>query len=196
MLCSNHTAYGFNNFFPTILKGFKLGSNTKTLILTAPPYLVGAVISFLVAISSDRNNERGFHIAAPMAVAGIGFIISVATLNVPARYFASFLYTSGAFSANAMVYSWAASTLNQSPEKRACATALINLLSQLGNIWSPYFFPSTDGPRYVMAMLLMMGFSILSIFCCVTMKLLLRKDNEKLRREGEETARPVNLYTL
>ncbi|EXJ58529.1 hypothetical protein A1O7_05955 [Cladophialophora yegresii CBS 114405] len=187
---------GFNNFYPSIVKGFHLGSTTKTLLLTAPPYLIGAAVSFLVAYSSDHRKERGFHISVPMAVAMIGFIISVATLNVPARYFASFLYTSGCFSANAMVYTWAASTLNQTPEKRACATAMINLLSQLGNIWSPYFFPASDAPRYTMAMLLMLGFSVISIGCCVVMKMSLRRSNEKLREEAEESGREVVLFTL
>lgn len=142
----------------SIVSSMHLGTRTITLVLTAPPYLFGAAISFIVARSSDHFNERGYHISVPMVVAIVGFIISTATLNVPARYFASFLYCSGAFAANAAVYSWAASSLNQTHEKRACATAIINLLSQLGNIWSPYFFPSSDGPRYIMAMLLEMAF--------------------------------------
>ncbi len=187
---------GFNNFFPSIVKGFHLGSTTITLLCTAPPYLVGAAVSFLVAYSSDRHKERGFHISVPMAVAMVGFIISVSTLSVPARYFAAFLYTSGCFSANAMVYTWAASTLNQTPEKRACATAMVNLLSQLGNIWSPYFFPAGDGPRYTMAMLLMLGFSVISICCCMAMKISLKRDNERLKREGEESGLAVVLFTL
>ncbi|OAQ68066.1 MFS transporter [Pochonia chlamydosporia 170] len=196
LLCSNHTAYGFNNFLPTIMQGFHLGSTTTTLALTAPPYLVGAIVSFAVAYSSDRNKERGWHISVPMLTAMVGFIISVATLNVPARYFAAFLYCSGCFAANSMVYSWAASVLNDTPEKRACATAIVNLLAQLGNIWSPYFFPSTDGPRYVMAMLLMMGFSVLSVVSALSMKIILRRANKRLIEEGERTGRSVNLYTL
>lgn len=192
MLMANHSAYGFNNFFPTIVKGFDLGNNTVTLILTAPPYLVGAGVAFAVAWSSDRRKERGWHISAPMAVACIGFIMSVSTLNKPARYVAAFLYIAGCFSSNAGVFSWASATLNQTPEKRACATAIINLLSQLGNIWSPYFFPKSDGPRYIMAMLLMMAFSALSIATCVVMKWMLNKENRKLRESGED----VNLYTL
>lgn len=118
MLCSNHTAYGFNNFYPSFLRGLNLGSNTITLVLTAPPYLIGAIISFLVAFSSDRHNERGFHISVPMLVAIIGFIISAAALGVPARYFASFLYASGAFAANSMVYSWAVGAEPNSREAR------------------------------------------------------------------------------
>ncbi|KAL4948573.1 hypothetical protein BDW69DRAFT_176212 [Aspergillus filifer] len=147
MLCSNHTAYGFNNFFPSIFRGFNLGSNTLTLVLTAPPYLFAAVVSLAVPYSSDRNTERGYHISAPMCVAITGFIISTATPSVPARYVPSFLYASGAFAANAMVYFWAASVLNQTPEKRAAGTAIINLLSQCRNIWSPYFFRERDEPR-------------------------------------------------
>jgi MFS family permease len=196
MLCSNHTAYGFNNFYPSIVRGFHLGSNTVTLLLTSPPYLVGAVVSFLWAYSSDRRNERGFHISIPMCVAIVGFIISAATLNVPARYVASFLYISGCFAANAMVYSWAASTLNQTPEKRACATSMVNLLSQLGNIWSPYFFRPQDADRYLLAMILMMAFSALSVVCCIFMKWTLTRDNAKMMREFEGSGvRPV-LFTL
>ena len=172
-----------------------LGSRTVILVLTAPPYLFGAVISFLVAYSSDRVNERGYHIIGPMAVAIVGFMISVATLNIPARYFASFLYCAGAFAANATVFSWAASSLNQTPEKRACATAIVNMLSQFGNIWSPYFFPSSDGPRYVMAMLLMMAFSILSIVASLLIKFMLKKENRKILAEGERTGQQVKLYT-
>ncbi|RKK51881.1 hypothetical protein BFJ67_g5839 [Fusarium oxysporum f. sp. cepae] len=161
MLTANHSAYGFNSFFPTIVKG-------------------------------DRRKNRGYHIAIPQAVACIGFIISVATLNNAARYAAAFLYICGCFSSNAMVFSWASSTLNQTPEKRACATAIINLLSQLGNIWSPYFFPASDGPRYIKANLLMMAFSALSVATCVFMRFSLQKANKKLRESGDG----INLFTL
>ncbi|QYS99412.1 MFS domain-containing protein [Trichoderma simmonsii] len=196
LLCSNHTAYGFNYFFPTIVSGFHIGSQTITLVLTAPPYLFGAAVSFAVAYSSDRHNERSYHISIPMAVAAVGFIISTATLNIGARYFASFLYCSGAFAANAMVYSWAASTLNQTPEKRAAATAIINLLAQLGNIWSPYFFRPQDEPRYALAMILMMAFSFISIGCSTLLKILLRRENVKLQREADISGQRVTLYTL
>ncbi|KAK2774490.1 major facilitator superfamily transporter [Colletotrichum kahawae] len=179
----------------SIVSSMHLGTRTITLVLTAPPYLFGAAISFIVARSSDHFNERGYHISVPMVVAIVGFIISTATLNVPARYFASFLYCSGAFAANAAVYSWAASSLNQTPEKRACATAIINLLSQLGNIWSPYFFPSSDGPRYIMAMLLMMAFSALSVASSLLMKYLLKKANRKILAEAERTGQQPKLYT-
>ncbi|KAF9883460.1 hypothetical protein FE257_003458 [Aspergillus nanangensis] len=196
MLCANHTAYGFNNFYPAIVEGFKLGSTAITLLCTAPPYLVGAIISFTVAWSSDRQNERGYHISGSMSVAIVGFVISVSSLNVPARYFASFLYISGCFAANSMVFSWAASAVSQTPEKRACATAIINLVSQFGNIWSPYFFRAQDEPRYTLAMILMMAFAAASIGTCALMKWTLKRDNRKLLAIHEGTNVQPTLHTL
>lgn len=196
ILCANHTAYGFNNFYPSIVRGFNLGSRTITLVCTAPPYIVGALITFVIANSSDRQHERGLHISIPMLVAVVGFAISVGTLNVPARYFASFLYIAGCFSANSIVYTWGASTASSTPEKRACATAIINLMSQLGNIWSPYFFANGEEPRYVKAMVLMMAFSVLSALCCWLMKIILGRDNRKLIASFEGTGRTPQLYTL
>jgi len=193
MLIANHTAYGFNYFYPSIVKGFHLGSTTVTLVLTAPPYLIASVSAMMFAWSSDRRGERGYHICIPMGVAAIGFIISAATLNNAARYVASFLYIGGCFSANAMVFSWAASTLSQTPEKRAISTSIINLLSQLGNIWSPYFFRPQDGTRYVLAMILMMAFALLSVGTCLAMKWSLKRANKKLctEYEGREEERPT-----
>ena len=112
-----------------------------------------------------------------MLVAIVCFAISAGTLSVAARYFALFLYITGCFVANAMVFSWAASTLDQVLEKRAYAAAMVNLLAQLGNIWSPYFFGPGDGPRYVVTMLLMITFLVISIVCCVVMKTVLKRDN-------------------
>lgn len=196
MLASNQSAYGFNYFYPEIVKGFNLGSRTITLVCTAPPYLIGAVISYIIAWSSDRRGERGYHISIPMLVAAVGFIISLAVLNVPARYVASFLYVSGAFGASATLYSWAATSVSQTPEKRACATALINVMGQFGSIWSPYFFDSGDAPRYTRAMILLVVFALLQVALCFLMKFMLRKANKKILAEFEGTGITPNLFTL
>ncbi|KAL8329679.1 hypothetical protein RB597_005112 [Gaeumannomyces tritici] len=192
MTLAGHSAYGFINFFPTIVRGFKLGSNTLTLILTAPPYLAAAVVSLLLAISSDRRDERGWHISIPQAVACVGFAITAATVNGPARYAAAFLYVCGTFTTVGIVFAWASSTLGETPEERACAIAIVSPLSQLGNIWSPYFFPSSDGPRFLMANLLMLFFSALVVAICLGLKALLRRANERLKEEKADAV----LYTL
>lgn len=196
MLCANHTAYGFNNFFPAIVRGFGFGTRTITLVCTAPPYLIGAIVSYIIAWSSDRRSERGLHIALPMIVALVGYIINLSVLNVGARYFASFLYIAGCFGANAAVYSWAATSVSQTPEKRACATAIINITGQFGNIWSPYFFDPNDEPRYTRAMVLLMVFCAINAGLCFLAKFFLRRENKKILAQHEGTGVVPNLYTL
>lgn len=196
MLCSNHTAYGFNNFFLAIVRGFNLGNRTIALVCTAPPYLIGAVASYAIAWSSDRKAERGYHISIPMLVAMVGYIINVSVLNVLARYFAAFLYVSGCFGANAAMYSWVATSVSQTPQKKACATAIISVVGQLGNIWSSYFFDDKDEPRYTKAMLLLMAFCIFNAYLCFAMKLMLRRENKRIIAQHEGTTLIPNLYTL
>ncbi|KAF5548316.1 allantoate permease [Fusarium napiforme] len=101
LLLSNQSAYGFNYFYPAVVRGFNLGSRTITLIYTAPPYLLGAFISFFIAWHSDRKIEGGWHISVAILFVIVGFIISAATINIPARYAASFLYICSCFVANA-----------------------------------------------------------------------------------------------
>ncbi|CAG9998293.1 unnamed protein product [Clonostachys byssicola] len=196
MLCSIQSAYGFNYFYPSIVQGFNLGSRTITLVCTAPPYFLSALTAWLNSWHSDRVAERGFHLAGPMLVAIVGFIISVATVNVPARYVASFFYVCGCFGANACLYSWAAPSVNQTPEKRACATAMINVIGQMGSIWSPYFFDPNDSPRYTRAMILLMAFAIFQVFLSCLMKFILRRENKSILAKFEGTGRVPNLYTL
>lgn len=141
-------------------------------------------MAFAVAMSSDRRKERGWHIAMGTIVSCGGFIVSAATLDRPARYTAAFLYIAGCFSSNALIFSWASNSLSQSPEKRACATAIINVLSQTGNIWSPYFFPPDQGPRYTMAMLLMMASTVGCGLTALCIKWLLKKANRRLEEAG------------
>ncbi|KAK1531197.1 major facilitator superfamily transporter [Colletotrichum paranaense] len=192
------SSHGLNSFFPTIVQGFRLGSNTTTLMLTAPPYLLAAAVALCVAVSSDRRADRGLHIIGPVCVAMLGFVISAATTNRPARYFASFLYLPGAFASTGLIFSWAASVASETPEKRATATSIVCLLAQVGNIWSPYFFRPADNPRYLLAFLLMMMFSVMCIGTVFWMRWSLGRANRRMveEAEAEGAGRRVRLYIL
>ncbi|GAW25177.1 putative major facilitator superfamily transporter [Rosellinia necatrix] len=199
MLLANHSAYGFINFFPTIVQGFGLGSRALTLALTAPPYLLATAAALTTAWSSDRRGERGAHIAVPQLVACVGFVVSAAVTpslgggaGGVTRYAAAFLYASGCLSSNALVFAWAVGTLGRTREKRAAAAAVVNVVAQLGNIYSPYFFPARDGPRYLPAFLLMLAFSLLSALTCAVVKVRLRRANEAMLAGGG----PVKLFML
>jgi MFS family permease len=130
-LADPYRSYGFNFFFPTLVQGLGYGDENTSLLLTAPPYFLGAIVSFCVSWNSDRIKERGFHITCALGAAATGFIITLATTNLDARYAASFLYAPGSFSANALVYAWAVSTLSSTPEKRAACGAIVNIFGHI-----------------------------------------------------------------
>lgn len=178
-----------------MVRGFGLGSSTIALLLTAPPYVLGTAVSFFVAWSSDRKKERGYHIMTNNCISITGFIISVATLNTAARYTAAFLYTAGSFSANALVYTWAVSSLSQTPEKRAAGGAIVNICGHLGNVMSPYFFPDSDSPRYTMAMILQIVFAGLTFCMAFGSKTYLKRQNKKLKVVADETGGYYNPFT-
>ncbi|KAF9886790.1 hypothetical protein FE257_011167 [Aspergillus nanangensis] len=190
MFITNHVAYGFNYFYPSIVSGLRLGSQTITLVCTAPPFILAAGLSIILSWSSDRYNERALHIATPMGVAIVGFVISVATVNGPARYVASYFYVTGCFAANGIVYAWAAGVLNQTPEKRAIATSIVNVIAQLGNIASPYMFRDQDQPRYLLAMILLIVFAAISGLTCLLLKFDLWRANKKIEQSCQDGATP------
>jgi hypothetical protein len=134
--------------------------------------------------------------AAFNCISIVGFIISVATLNTAARYTAALLYTSGSFPANALVYTWAVSSLSCTPGKRPTSGAIVNIYGHLGNVMSPYFLPDSDSPRYTMAMIL----QIVSIglpFCIVFgSKMYLKRQNKKLKNMSDDTGGVHNPHTM
>ncbi|ETN45871.1 uncharacterized protein HMPREF1541_00052 [Cyphellophora europaea CBS 101466] len=189
------SSYGFNNFFPTIVNGLGFGSRVTSLLMTAPPYVLGTLCTFYVAWDSDRRQERGLHIIIPLSCSVVGFIVTVATGNPAARYAMTFLYAAGCFSANTLQYTWAVSTLGQTPEKRAAGGAIVNICGHLGNVISPYFFPDRDAPRYTMAMILQIVFASLGICLASLIKWHLTRKNRKLRSEAERLGVEYNPFT-
>jgi hypothetical protein len=191
------SSYGFNNFFTTMVRGFGFGfgSNTTSLVLTAPPYIPGTAVSFCVVWSSDRQKERDYHIMTNNCISIVGFVISVATLNTATRYTAAFLYTSGSFSANALVYTWAVSSLSKTPEKRAAGDTIVDICGHLGNVMSPYFFPDSDSPRYMMAMILLIVFAGLTFCMVFGSKTYLKSQNKKVKAVSGESGGVYNLFT-
>jgi len=65
-------SYGLTFFLPQIVKG--LGqSNVMTGLLSAVPYVIGAIGLVLWGRSSDRNHERRWHLIAALALAALGY---------------------------------------------------------------------------------------------------------------------------
>lgn len=91
-----NSANSFNNFFPSIVRGF--GRNTTiTLLMTAPPYLWATILAMINCWNSDRMKERYWHFTIPLVAGTAGYIVCLATENSNARYGASYIYAAGVY---------------------------------------------------------------------------------------------------
>lgn len=72
---------------------------------------------------------------------------------------------------------------------------MINVLAQLGNVISPYFFRDQDEPRYVLAMCLLIGFSAISGFASLFLKWNLTRANKRIEQESAENGTTPRFFS-
>ncbi|KAH7353595.1 major facilitator superfamily domain-containing protein [Plectosphaerella cucumerina] len=178
-LCS----ISFQNFLPTVIRelGFE---RTITLVLTAPPYILAAIVGLVLAWSSGRMNERTWHITICKGIAIVGFIISVSTLNVGARYFSIYLFVAFSFGVNNIMLGWVSATCAQTNEKKAVALAITNALGNCASIYMPYLWPATDAPRYLPAWIAALCFCGGVVVITWFLRTMLKRSNAKRREEN------------
>lgn len=185
-LCLN-TAAAFTNFFPTIVK--TLGyDKTRTLLLSAPPYVFAAILGITNSWHSDKTRERWLHVVWPQVFCSIGFIISAVTLNVAARYTATFMMMS-VYGSFGCILSWVSSTLPRPSSKRAVAYAVVNAGSNLASIYASYIYPASQGPRYWQANVVNVAFSATCIALATVLRIYLGWRNKKLEHASSDDDR-------
>lgn len=114
-------------------------------------------------------------------------------LNTAVRFISLFLFATGAYSANSIIIGWVAATCGQTPEKKAGALSIMNCIAMASFIYTPYLYPASDSPRYLMAMSANAAFVTGVIICTWTMRFWLQQVNKKLR-SGDATARLLYAY--
>ncbi|KAF2829598.1 MFS general substrate transporter [Ophiobolus disseminans] len=176
---------GFKNFMPTIIKtlGF---SQTITLVLTCPPYLVAGAFSVGWAISSGHFNERTWHITIAKGVAIFGFVLGCSTMNTGARYFAMCVFTIGTYGVNSIILGWVSSSCGQTREKKAAALAIANVAATVSLVWTPYIWPQSSEPRFVLPLSLSAGMAAACAAGAWFMRWMLICENRKMKSEDSE----------
>jgi len=179
-------ANGFKNFFPTVVEtlGF---SDTITLVLTCPPYLIAGAVTIAVSWSSGHFNERTWHITLSKTVATIGFVAACATLHTVGRYVSMVVFTIGTYAVNSLILGWTGSTCGQTKEKKAVAIGIVTTVMNASFIWTPYLWPKSDGPRYALALGSSAGFSMATAALAWLAKIIMKRRNKKLMQQEDET---------
>lgn len=170
---------GITNFFPTIVATLNYNS-TITLCLTAPPYLLVVPVSYYWAKNADKTGERTFHIIIPLALLAVSYVLVVATTNFGARYFGMVLMMPTSLSAYVIAMTWMSNTCPRPPAKRAVALALMIGLCNSPFTWTPFLYPTNDGPRYTKAMVCNIAFAVLSIVLVILLRIRLMMLNKRI----------------
>jgi MFS family permease len=173
------SAGAVTSFIPTLVA--TLGySKVNSLLLVAPPYVFATIAALAVSYSSDKRGERCYHIVVPIFFGMVGFIIAASTLNFTARYISLFLMLAGVYGSYNVALAWISSTLPRPIEKRAAAIALVNTIGNFAQIYSPYLYPSTAGPRYLNAMIANACFCVGCVGITVILRFCLVNENKAL----------------
>lgn len=128
--------YAFGFFLPQILQATFDGTPFQIGLLSALPYLAGAVAMVVTARVSDRTGERRAFVAVGAAVAG-GAFVAAAFVNGLAP---SLALLSLAMLALASMFGpfWTLATSFVSGEGAAAGIALINSVGNIGGFIGPY----------------------------------------------------------
>ncbi|KAG2352671.1 major facilitator superfamily domain-containing protein [Suillus spraguei] len=184
----------FGMFFPTL--SATMGYNaTTSLLLCAPPWILGTASSFVVARHSDATGDRFWHIAGPLLVGIAGFILAISTMNTTMRYISLFLMTQGSV-AYVITLTWIMNMFSRAQSKRAAAIALINSMGSAGAVVSSYFWPSSWGPSYVNSYMICILTSIISIAMFWVLRMHLSRCNEAAEAEEKSLGLPKGLRYL
>lgn len=135
------------NFFPTVVQTLGYGT-IRTLLLTAPPYVLAVITAMTNAWHADRTGERYWHITIPLYFAIAAFILAAATTATAPRYVAMMLMVPGVYTGYVVALGWISNCIPRPPAKRAAALAAINAVSNCSSIYASYMYPQSAGPRY------------------------------------------------
>lgn len=182
-LLNNITVQGLAFFLPTIVKTiYPHNSVIFQQVRTVPPYLVGGFFTVLFPYLSWKTDKRNifFIMSAPLMM--IGYIIFLATENPHARYGATFLIASGAYSYGALCNAQVSANV-VSDTARSAAIATNVMFGNIGGMVSTWSFLPFDEPNYHIGNGLNLATSGLTLIISILLLLWMITNNRKRERK-------------
>ncbi|KAL4071123.1 major facilitator superfamily domain-containing protein [Scleroderma yunnanense] len=181
-------ALSFGDFFPTLVATMGY-SETTTLLLCSPPWVLGVITSLFVMRHSDSTRDRFWHTLGPVSLGVIGFVLATLTMNTTLRYLSLFFMTQSTV-AYVVLLAWVSNSVPEPQSKQAVALAFVNVLVGLGATGTPYIWPATWGPSYSKSFLICILASIISILMLWVHRLHLIRLNRRAERKERALGLP------
>ncbi|KAL2197060.1 putative MFS transporter [Corynascus similis CBS 632.67] len=169
--------YSIGVFLPTIIVRLGYTANDAQL-MTVPPYAVAAIMTLVVAFTSDRLKVRGIVMLCTMPIAIIGYavIANVGDDKPTVKYGMTIMMTTGIYSSVPPVLAWLSNN-SAGHYKRATAAALQLAIANCGGILSVFLYPNADGPVFYRGHTVILGLLTVGWFLILTSVLVCVKIN-------------------
>ncbi|KAG7135709.1 putative transporter like protein [Verticillium longisporum] len=145
LMSSTLPGYAYSYFLPIILRNGMGFSRTNSMLLSAPPYLLAAIMAFVSGWLGDKYKIRGPIIAVHQAITAVGMLITVYAKSNAARYFGAFLGIGFLQFCVPGVLTFQANNIT-SHSKRAVASATCLIGGGVGGIISSVAFMAEESP--------------------------------------------------
>ena len=161
--CCMMGLYGVSFYLPTLIAAAGVDDALDVGLLTAIPYAVAVASMILLARSSDRHNERRWHLAAASIAGAAGLYASTLCGSELALGLITLsLGTAGVLSTMPVFWTWPSSVL--AGTAAAAGIAMINSIGNLAGFVSPSIIGwmkelthSTNAGLWVVAVALLLG---------------------------------------
>jgi sugar phosphate permease len=128
--------YAFGSWLPQIIRARYQGGDFGVGVLSACPYLAGAVAMVIVGRQSDRLQERRWHVAVSALVSAAGFCAAAFVHGLAGSMIALTVAMAGL--ASTFGPFWGLATAMVNGAGAAAGIALINSLGNVGGFVGPY----------------------------------------------------------
>ena len=139
--------FSYNFYTPLILRQGMGYSVTQSQLLTAPPFICAALITFLSSLISDKFKIRGPVLIVHHTLTIVGMFVTAYVKNPAARYFGVFLGLGMVQYVPMVTLAWQANNI-KSTSKRAVASATALIGSGIGGMISGGAFKTSESPVY------------------------------------------------
>ncbi|TFK19643.1 MFS general substrate transporter [Coprinopsis marcescibilis] len=153
-----------HTYFPTIIKSFDFNTYAANA-LTAPPYILHAIIMIYFVNRSDQKRERGFHgaFSAGWQLAGWIWLRSLdASSSRLLRYLAAVIVSAWPYT-HPLNIAWMSENTG-SIGKRTVASGLIIGSSNIYGLWGSQIYRADDAPEFKRGNLINIAFSAVAFF--------------------------------
>ncbi|KAH8763101.1 major facilitator superfamily domain-containing protein [Diaporthe sp. PMI_573] len=194
LLAISACSYGNKFTLPSITKAMGF-SNTNAQLMTAPPYIAGALSALFFARLSDHFYWRMPFVAIPLMLIAVGYSIIISFKgdlagHVGASMFSAVLACMGIYPVQPSGSSWNANNLAPAGQ-RAIGVAFAICIGNIGGIIGSFMYLESEAPAYPTGFGLAIAFGLSGILVALGLEASYVLSNKKRAKMSESEIRAM-----